>query len=64
MKFNADRRGALVSFGAGLMTGLAQSSPVTAATEATLAPASAKNLRELSRVIAGYRGGAISKQCR
>ena len=54
MQFNADRRGALVSFGAGLMiSGLAQSSPVTAATEATLAPASAKNLRELSRVIAG-----------
>ena len=51
MKFKVDRRGALVGFGVGLM-GVAQSGPVTAAIEATLEPA-AKNLRELSRVLAG-----------
>ena len=51
MKFKVDRRGALVGFGVGLM-GVAQSGPVTAAIEATLEPATAKNLRELSRVLA------------
>ena len=54
MTFKADRRGALVSFGAGLMLSrLAQSSPVNAAVEPTLEPPTAKNLRELSRVLAG-----------
>ena len=37
MNFNADRRGALLSFCAGLMvSGLAQSGPVNAAAEPTL----------------------------
>jgi hypothetical protein len=54
MTSKADRRGALVSFGAGLLvSGLAQSCPVNAAVEPTLEPPSAKNLRELSRVLAG-----------
>jgi hypothetical protein len=54
MKFNADRRGALVSFGAGLIaSGLGQSDQVNAATEATLAPPAAQNLHELWRLLAG-----------
>src|SRR5262249_61091094 len=54
MNFNADRRGALLSFCAGLMvSGLAQSGPVNAAAEPTLEPPSAKDLRQLSRVLAG-----------
>ena len=54
MKFNTERRGALVGLGAGLMlSGLARSSPVNAAIKATLEPASAENLRGLSRALAG-----------
>ena len=54
MNFNADRRDALLSFCAGLMvSGLAQSGPVNAAAEPTLEPPSAKDLRQLSRVLAG-----------
>jgi hypothetical protein len=54
LKFNSDRRGALFGIGSGLMvSGLVQSGPVNAAIEATLEPANAKNLHELSRVLAG-----------
>jgi len=53
MKFNANRRSALV-VGAGLMvSGLTQSSQVNAAIEATLEPVSGKNLRELLLALAG-----------
>jgi hypothetical protein len=54
MKFNSDRRDALVGLGAGLMvSGLAQTGTADAAAEATLEPTGAKNLRELSRTLAG-----------
>ena len=51
LKFNIERRSALLGFGAGLLLGLIQ--PANAAIEATLEPANAKNLRELSRTLAG-----------
>jgi intracellular sulfur oxidation DsrE/DsrF family protein len=52
MKFETHRRGALVSFGAGLLaSGLIQR-PANAAMETILAPDGAKNLRELSRALA------------
>jgi hypothetical protein len=54
MKLTTDRRGALASLGAGLMvSGLAHSGSVNAAIEPTLEPAGARNLRELSRALAG-----------
>lgn len=54
MKFNADRRGALVNFSAGLIvSGIAQGNPVNADVEATLAPANAKSLRQLSQMLVG-----------
>ena len=54
MKFNAGRRGALFSLGVGLIaSGLPQDGSVNAAMEETLTPANAKELRELSRVLAG-----------
>jgi hypothetical protein len=53
MKINTDRRGALFSLGAGLVvSGLAQGGLANAATEPTLEPAGAKNLRELSQALA------------
>jgi hypothetical protein len=54
MKFDANRRGAFLKFGAGLIvSGLAHSDPVNAAAEATLAPTNANSIRELSRRLAG-----------
>src|SRR6516164_6650823 len=54
MKFNAERRGALAGFGAGVIASwLSESGPVNAALPVTLAPDNAKNLRELLRVLAG-----------
>jgi hypothetical protein len=54
MKFDAARRDTFLKFGAGLIvSGLAQSDPVNAAAEATLAPSNANSLRELSRRLAG-----------
>jgi len=54
MRFNPDRRGALVSLGASLVaSGLAQTGPVQAAAEPRLESASANHLRELSQVLAG-----------
>jgi hypothetical protein len=54
MKFVTDRRDALIGLGAGLIiSSLAECGSPNAATEATLEPASAKNLRELSRSLAG-----------
>jgi hypothetical protein len=54
MKFNAERRGALTSFGAGVIASwLSESGSVNAALPVTLAPDNAKNLRELLRMLAG-----------
>jgi intracellular sulfur oxidation DsrE/DsrF family protein len=54
MKFDTERRGALISLGAGLVaSGLAQGSVANAAAEASLEPAGAKTLRDLSRALAG-----------
>src|SRR5262249_42032183 len=52
MSVKVDGRDALVGFGVGLM-GVAQGGRVAAAIEATLEHATAKNLQELSRVLAG-----------
>ncbi len=54
MQINTDRRNALIGFGTGLVaSGLAQGSFANAAAEATLEPAVAKNLQELSYLLAG-----------
>src|SRR5262245_61598314 len=54
MRFNPNRRGALVSLGASVVaSGLAQTGPVHAGVEPRLESASAKHLRELSQVLAG-----------
>ena len=53
MKFETNRRSALVSIGAGLAaSGLIQMRPVNAAVETRLEPDAARNLRELSRALA------------
>jgi len=52
-KINANGRGALFGLGAGLIASrLASSDPANSATEATLGPASARSLRDLSRALA------------
>src|SRR5262245_20981138 len=54
MKFNSNRRGALLKFGAGLLiSGIVRGDPAGAAAEATLASTSANSLRELSQRLAG-----------
>jgi len=54
MKFDAERRDALVSFGAGLIvSGTVLGEPANAAVEGMLVPANAKSLREFSRLEAG-----------
>ena len=56
MQLKIDRRGALAAIGSGLIaSGLGQNGPANAALEATLEPANAKSLRELSRELAGIR---------
>ena len=53
MKFNTDRRDALIGLGAGLVvSGLAQGGAANAAAEPILEPAGANNLHELSRALA------------
>jgi hypothetical protein len=52
MNIDTNRRGALIGLTVGLV-GLAQAGAAEAATEATLEPAGAKNLRDLSRTLAG-----------
>jgi len=54
MKFNTHRRDALVGLGAGFVVSrLARSDVANAAVGTMLAPAGAKNLRDLSRMLAG-----------
>ena len=54
MKFDAGRRGALVNFGAGvIVSGIAQSNPVSAEVENSLSPANAGSLRRFSDLLAG-----------
>jgi hypothetical protein len=54
MQINTDRRNALIGLGTGLVaSGLAQGNLANAAAEATLEPAGAKNLHELSHALAG-----------
>jgi hypothetical protein len=54
MKINADRRNALIGLSVGLVaSSLARAGAANAAVEATLEPAGAKNLRDLSRMLAG-----------
>jgi hypothetical protein len=54
MRFNTDRRGALIGIGTGLVvSGLAHGNAAQAATEETLEPTGAKNLRELSHALEG-----------
>jgi len=52
MKIDTNRRDALIGLSVGL-AGLAQAGAAEAATEATLEAAGAKNLRDLSRTLAG-----------
>jgi hypothetical protein len=52
MKIDTNRRDALIGLSVGLV-GLAQAGAAKAATDATLEPAGAKNLRDLSRTLAG-----------
>jgi hypothetical protein len=54
MKFDTDRRGALIGLGTGLMlSGLTQNGAANAATGPTLEPSGAASLQELTRTLAG-----------
>ena len=54
MQLKIDRRGVLAALGSGLIaSGLGQNGPANTAVEATLEPASAKSLRELTRELVG-----------
>jgi hypothetical protein len=54
MKLNTDRRNALIGMGLGIVaSGLARGGSAEAAVEPTFEPINAKNLRELSHVLAG-----------